>query len=164
MDSKVDQEKLNSYYDKFEVKIDSWDQSVTQYREKYKLLKALPIKTSIRLVKAGPLVLHLLISLINHPEVSKKTKRRVTVAVGYFILPFDVIPEAITGPVGYVDDVVVALALVDHLLNGDDDREKEIINEIWRGSAEELTALRSIVKGIDLLRNFGRYIQRIIPG
>ncbi|MBS1272580.1 MAG: hypothetical protein MAGBODY4_01726 [Candidatus Marinimicrobia bacterium] len=160
----MNQEKLDDYYDKIEAKIAHWDENVTRYREKYRLLKILPMKTTIRLVKAGPLVLHLLISLLNHPEVSKKTKRRVAVAVGYFVMPFDVIPEAVAGPVGYVDDVVVALALVNSLLNGDNEREKEIINEIWRGSAEELTALRGIVKGIDLVRNFGKYIQRILPG
>ena len=160
----MEQEKIDNFYKKMTGKIESWDENVEESREKYSLLKILPIKTAIRLVKAGPVTLHLLISLLNHPDVSKKTKRRVSAAIAYFILPFDIIPEALVGPVGYVDDIVVALALVDNLLNGEDEEEKAIITEVWQGTPEELTALRGIVKGIDVIRYLGRYIQKIIPG
>jgi len=104
-----------------------------------------------------------LISLLNHEDVSKKTKRRVSATLAYFVLPFDVIPEALVGPAGYVDDIVVAIALIDSLLNGDDEQEKEIITDLWRGTPEELTALRGIIKGIDVVRHIGKYLQKILP-
>ncbi|MCF7804964.1 MAG: DUF1232 domain-containing protein [Candidatus Marinimicrobia bacterium] len=159
----MDQEKIDRYYEKFDNSVKQWDENVEKYREKYSLLKVLPIKTAIRIVKAGPVTLHLLISLLNHEQVSKKTKRRVSATIAYFILPFDVIPEAIVGPVGYVDDIVVALTLIDSLLNGDNEEEKQIITELWRGTSEELTALRGIIKGIDVVRYIGKYLQKIMP-
>lgn len=163
MNAFVDQTKIDKFYDRFAGKIDQWDQNVSQYRERYSLLKALPVKTIIHLIKAGPIVLHLLISLLNHDGISRRTKRLVAGAVGYFIFPLDVIPEGIVGPIGYLDDIVVALLLVDSLLNGDNDEEKTIITDLWKGTEEELAALRAIVKGIDVIRHIGRVVRKYIP-
>ncbi|HKJ67565.1 MAG TPA: DUF1232 domain-containing protein, partial [bacterium] len=133
------------------------------YRQKYRLLKVLPIKTILRLIKAGPTVLHLLISLLNHEQVSRRTKRMVAAALGYFIFPLDVLPEAIIGPLGYVDDIVVGLMLVDHLLNGENEEEKELIATLWQGTPEELATLRTLLKGVDFSRYIGRVLRKIIP-
>ena len=159
----VDQQKVDKFYDRFATKIDKWDENVESFRDKYSLLKAVPIKTTIKIVKAGPIVLHLLISLLNHDDVSKSTKRKVAGAIGYFIFPLDVIPEGIVGPIGYTDDIIIAIILIDTLLNGDNEEEKAAITEVWKGTEEELSALRAIVKGIDVVRHIGRTVKKYMP-
>ncbi len=163
MTTLVEQEKIDGFYEKFAGKIDQWDENVDKYRERYSLLKAMPVKTMVGLVKAGPMVLHLLISLLNHDDVSKKTKRKVGAAIGYFIFPLDVIPEGIVGPIGYADDIIIGLLLVDTLLNGDNEQEKDIISELWRGSKEELSTLRVVVKSIDVVRHLGKTVRKYMP-
>lgn len=161
MGSLMRQERVNEFYERFEERINHWDENIDRYREQYALLRALPIKTILKLLRAGPTVLHLLISILNHEKVSKRTKRMVAAALGYFIFPLDMLPEAIIGPLGYLDDIVVGIILVDHLLNGENEREKEIITGLWRGTSGELEALRTIVRGLDVLRFFGRVFNRI---
>lgn len=159
----IDQERVNSFYNRFVERMDRWDGNVDRYRERYALLRALPVKTILKLLRAGPAVLHLLISLLNHEDVSSRTKRMVAAAVGYFIFPLDLLPEAVIGPLGYVDDIMVGLVLVDHLLNGENEEEREIITTIWQGTSGELDALRAILKGVDVIRYLRRVVNRIIP-
>jgi len=159
----MEQEKLDKFYKKFAGRIDRWNENVEEHRQKYALLKALPIKTILYIVKSGPMVLHLLISLMNHKDISGKTKRRVGAALGYFIFPLDALPEAIVGPVGYVDDILVAMLLIDHLLNGENEEEKTIINTLWQGSEGELKTLRGALRGVNIIRHLGRTIRKILP-
>jgi len=159
----VDQERVNRFYDSFVERIDRWDGNVDRYRERYALLRALPVKTILKILRAGPAVLHLLISLLNHEDVSRRTKRMVAAAVGYFIFPLDLLPEAVIGPLGYVDDIMVGLILVDHLLNGENEQERDIITTLWVGTSGELEALRTVLKGVDVIRYLRRVVKRIIP-
>ncbi|HKJ66935.1 MAG TPA: YkvA family protein [bacterium] len=159
----LNQERVDNFYDKLSRKIDSWDENVVRYRHKYPLLRKLPVEQAIRLVKVAPAVLHLLISLVNHEEISDRTKRIVGGAVAYFIVPIDLIPEGVVGPVGYVDDVLVGLVLIDRLLNGDDEQEKAIIADLWRGTEEELNALRALVQIADVIRHLEKYLKKTFP-
>ncbi|PFN04202.1 YkvA family protein [Bacillus cereus] len=62
--------------------------------------------------KAGVSAIYAVLLLyytLQKPEVPKKSKAVIIGALGYFILPFDLIPD-VTGPVGYTDDVGVLLA------------------------------------------------------
>lgn len=162
MSSLIKQERVNEFYDRFVRRIEHWDENVDRYRERYALLRALPVKTIFKILRSGPTVLHLLISILNHDNVSRRTKRMVAAALGYFILPLDMLPEAIIGPLGYVDDIVVGMILVDHLLNGENEQEKAIITGLWKGTHGELEALRTIAKGFDIFRYFSRVTKRIL--
>ncbi len=157
------QERVDRFYEKVSEKIDNWDESVGQTRLKYPLLRKIPVEQIIRLVKVAPTLLHLMISLLNHDDISGKTKRIVGGAVAYFIVPIDLIPEGVVGPIGYVDDVLVSLMLIDRLLNGDNEREKVLITELWRGTEEELDALRAIVHITDIIRHLDSYLRKTFP-
>lgn len=159
----LNQERVDRFYEKVSRKIDDWDETVGNTRQKYTLLRKIPVEQIIRLVKVAPTLLHLLISLLNHEEVSGRTKRIVGGAVTYFILPIDLIPEGVVGPIGYVDDVLISLMLIDRLLNGDNEREKALITELWRGTDEELDALRAIVHIADIVRHLDTYLRKTFP-
>jgi len=158
------QERVDKFYEKVSEKIDNWDETVGQTQQKYPLLQKIPVEQIIRLVKVAPTLLHLLISLLNHEEISGRTKRIIGGAVAYFILPIDLIPEGVVGPIGYVDDVLISLMLIDRILNGDDEREKTLITELWRGTEEELNTLRAIVHIADIIRHLDTYLKKMFPG
>lgn len=57
--------------------------------------------------KAGKSIVYvalLLYYVLQKPEVPKKTKLTIIAALGYFILPLDLIPDFVVG-IGYTDDL-----------------------------------------------------------
>lgn len=71
--------------------------------------------------KVGSNVLYpviLLYSALSSPKASIKDKLTITAALGYFILPADLIPDILVG-IGYADDlaaITAALAVIKHLM------------------------------------------------
>src|SRR5262249_30284845 len=59
----------------------------------------------------------LLVRLALDPEVPKATRGLIGGALAYFILPFDLLPEGLLGGVGYLDDLVLAAAVLTHALS-----------------------------------------------
>lgn len=78
--------------------------------------------------KAGTSVVYAVLLLyytLQKPEVPIKVKATIVGALGYFILPLDIIPDIAVG-VGYADDLsVVLFALVQAALYMDDDIKKQ---------------------------------------
>lgn len=75
-------------------------------------------------VKAGHTAVYtalLLYYTLQKPEVPKKAKMTIIGALGYFILPFDLIPDVAVG-VGYTDDLgALTVALLQVAIYIDDD-------------------------------------------
>lgn len=88
--------------------------------------------------KAGVSAIYAVLLLyytLQKPEVPKKSKAVIIGALGYFILPFDLIPD-VAGPVGYTDDVGVLLAaLVQVAMYIDSDIKDQARNKLkdWFG-------------------------------
>ncbi|ANV74337.1 YkvA family protein [Bacillus cereus] len=88
--------------------------------------------------KAGVSAIYAVLLLyytLQKPEVPKKSKAVIIGALGYFILPFDLIPD-VAGPVGYTDDVGVLLAaLVQVAMYIDNDIKDQARNKLkdWFG-------------------------------
>ena len=157
----TDQDNLNRYYENLATKVAGWDQKIGHARKRHALLRVFPVDQLVGLVLVVPAVVHLLISLVNDDQVSRKTRYKIYLALGYFLFPLDLIPEAVVGPIGYIDDVVIALRLIDTILNGDNEQEIARIGELWQRSPEELDKLRTLVRNLDLIQHFGKRINKI---
>lgn len=59
-----------------------------------------------------PDVFILLVRLMLDKDVPKSTRALIGSALAYFVLPVDLLPEAMLGPVGYMDDLVLALTVM----------------------------------------------------
>ena len=59
-----------------------------------------------------PDVFILLVRLALDKDVPSSSRALIGSALAYFILPVDLLPEAIVGPAGYADDLVLALAVL----------------------------------------------------
>ena len=90
----------------------------------------------------------LLWRLTTDSRVAGKDKVLLGSAVAYFILPFDLIPEAIVGPLGYMDDLVFAVYVLNKVLTSTD---AAILRQHWSGSGDVLETIQRILNAADTL-------------
>lgn len=83
------------------------------------------------IIDYSPDLFKLLTDILNEKVLSADNRLKISAALGYFVVPIDVVPESIYGPEGYIDD----LYLCCHVLN---DIVKELgysfIEDLWEGS------------------------------
>lgn len=91
---------------------------------------------------ATPDIFHLLSKLSLDPRVSLKNKGKLAGAIVYFISPIDVIPEALLGPVGYIDDLGLAAYVIREIF---DDAGHEVVAEHWAGEQQILDLVRDLL-------------------
>ena len=70
---------------------------------------------------------------LDDPRLPRRLRQLVLEAIAYFILPFDIIPEELEGPYGYVDDIWLCAFVADRVRRevGSD----EILVTHWDGEA-----------------------------
>jgi len=96
-------------------------------------------------------------------DVPKPTRTLVASALAYFILPVDLLPEAIVGAAGYAEDLVLAAAVLTRALGGE---LEPYAAKHWSGSQplrktlrDVLAAARGLV-GTDLFRRLQERLAR----
>jgi uncharacterized membrane protein YkvA (DUF1232 family) len=95
-----------------------------------------------------PDIFMLLWRLTMDARVTGKNKVLLGSAVVYFILPFDLIPEAVVGPIGYLDDLVFAVYVLNTILR---DTDPEVLREHWTGSEDVLVTIQRVLTSADTL-------------
>ena len=73
----------------------------------------------------------LLFRLMRDSRVSATNKVLVGTGIAYFVLPIDILPEAIVGPMGYVDDLILGVFILNRVLT---DTDAEIVRLLYRAS------------------------------
>lgn len=91
---------------------------------------------------ALPDLFHLLCRLAVDKEVPAAEKAKLAGAIVYIISPADLLSEAMVGPVGYADDVVVAALALDRLVN---ETSPDIIRRHWAGDDDVLSLIQQIL-------------------
>lgn len=95
---------------------------------------------------AAPDLFHLLCKLAIDKEVPVSEKAKLAAAIVYFISPLDLLPEALTGPLGYIDDVAVAAFVLNRLINK---TNPEIVTRHWAGEKDVLDLIQQILQVAD---------------
>ena len=118
-----------------------------------------------------PDVIVLLSRVLLDRRVPRHLRIKVGIIVAYLASPLDLLPEAIFGPAGFLDDLVlIVFALNRVLVHVDDD----ILRDHWPGRPEQLDVLRELsdLSGSILTGRFGEQVvewydkpveQEIIP-
>jgi uncharacterized membrane protein YkvA (DUF1232 family) len=96
----------------------------------------------------APDVFVLLWRLVNDARVNAKNKVMLGSGLAYFLFPLDLMPEGFLGPIGYLDDLVLAVYLLNKLLA---DTDPEILREHWSGSGDVLDSIRNVLHAADNL-------------
>ena len=93
-----------------------------------------------------PDVFILLFRLATDSRVVSKDKVLLGSAIAYYIFPFDIIPEALMGPMGFLDDLVFGVYVLNKMLTTID---VAIIREHWSGSEDVLATIQRVLNAAD---------------
>ncbi len=93
-----------------------------------------------------PDLFYLLCKLTLDPAVPLKNKAKLGIAIAYFVSPIDLIPEAILGPLGFTDDVVISAIVLNTLIN---ETDPELIMRHWAGEEDILLLVKRIIETAD---------------
>jgi uncharacterized membrane protein YkvA (DUF1232 family) len=100
----------------------------------------------------APDLFHLLWKLSTDPDVSSTDKAKLAGVLAYFISPIDLIPEAIVGPIGFVDDIALAAYVLNGMINHTD---PEVLRRHWAGENDVLDVIRHILAAADRMVGSG---------
>jgi len=108
-----------------------------------------------------PDVFILLWRLTNDSRVSGKNKVLLGSSLAYYLFPFDLIPEGIVGPIGYLDDLVFGVYVLNRMLA---DTDVAILREHWSGSEDILLSIRRVLDAADNLvgSNFMERLKKLV--
>lgn len=81
-----------------------------------------------KFIDYGPELFKLLTEILNNEKLGTNERLKVNAAIAYFVVPYDIIPEQIYGPYGYVDDIYLCTYVLKEIL---DVYGYEILNEKW---------------------------------
>ncbi|ADL58459.1 MULTISPECIES: YkvA family protein [Methanothermobacter] len=86
-----------------------------------------------RIVDYAPDLFRLLADVLRSDELGSDERLRISAAMGYLVAPYDVIPEEIYGPHGYIDDVYLCAVVVDELASR---HGYGFLEEYWAGDED----------------------------
>lgn len=133
----VSRERANRFYDRMR-------ESIRHYLEN----KGSVAGTTGEYLLLAPDVFVLLWRLVNDGRVSAKNKVMLGSGLAYFLFPLDIMPEGILGPIGYLDDLVFGVYLLNKMLT---DTDVAILREHWSGRDDVLATIRNVLHAADNL-------------
>lgn len=142
----VSKERAERFYDRMRT-------SIRNYLEK----KGTVAGSSGEYLLLAPDVFVLLWRLVNDGRVSSKHKVMLGSGLAYYLFPLDLIPEGFLGPIGYLDDLVFAVYLLNRMLI---DTDPAILREHWSGREDVLATIKKVLGAADNLVGkeiFGRF-------
>ena len=121
-------EKQEDFYQKLRIKIAAYlDKNNFEYAD---------------ILLLGPDFFHLLVKLSLDSRVEPMKKAKLAFAITYFFSPIDLLPEAILGPFGYLDDIALAAFILNDFVNNND---SELLYEHWAGQTDVLASIQNVL-------------------
>jgi uncharacterized membrane protein YkvA (DUF1232 family) len=125
----------NDFYQKLRLGIREWSESSDKKAGKWS-----------GYFLFAPDLFHLLCKLSVDSEVPAKIRLKLAGAIVYFAAPFDLMPEALLGFIGFADDIALAAYVLNSMLNT---CNPEIVKRHWAGDHDILKLIQGIMKRID---------------
>jgi len=132
----VSRDRAQRYYDRIRERIRSY------------LEKKAHLEKSAEYLLLVPDVFMLLWRLVSDGRVNAKNKLLLGSGLAYYFFPLDIMPEAFLGPIGYLDDLVFAVYLLNKILA---DTDVEVLRQHWSGSEDVLKSIRNVLNAADSL-------------
>ncbi len=92
---------------------------------------------------------YLLVKLTLDDRIPAIDKAKFAGVIAYFFSPIDFLPEALLGPVGYLDDLVLACYVLNLYINKQDQAGKAVVKELWPGDQDVLDTIQSVMQKAD---------------
>jgi uncharacterized membrane protein YkvA (DUF1232 family) len=96
------------------------------------------------LIFQAPAFYRLLTKMLDDPMLPRRQRPLVIAAIAYFVLPYDVLPEEIYGPYGYLDDIFLSAFVADKVRK--ESGSEEILTGNWDGEADILALVDEILQ------------------
>lgn len=117
-------------------------------------------KRRLEYLLAAPDLFVLLSRLAVDGRVPARTKAKVGAGIAYFVSPVDMIPDLL-GPVGFLDDVVVAAWIIHAIVAELNSVDPSILEEHWEGDEDVLQRVTDILdRAEDVLGTGLRFVVR----
>lgn len=81
--------------------------------------------------------------LLQDKRVPTKSKALAGIVVAYFLSPLDIMPEIVIGPIGFLDDIILAAYALSRIMN---DVDQRVMLEHWNGEADLLETVQDLLK------------------
>ena len=98
------------------------------------------------LLLVAPDLVLLLTRLARDSRVPQRYKLYLAAGAAYLMMPVDILPRRTLGPIGALDDLVVAVVVLNQLLNRVD---PQVVSEHWSGKGDILRAVQDAVGQAD---------------
>ena len=104
-----------------------------------------------------PDMIVLLLRLARDPRVPVGAKAVAMLGIGYALSPIDLIPEILFGPLGFVDDLLIATAAISYIVNH---VHPDLVRAYWPGPGDVLDVVKSVLGWSEGL--VGKMLSRVI--
>ena len=131
-------QKQKDFYIKLRDKVTSWYETKTDKKPEY--------ADYILLI---PDFFYLLAKLSLDDRVPAMDKAKFAGVLAYIFSPIDFVPEALFGPLGYLDDLVLACYVINLYVNQKEEANRAVVSELWPGDQDLLSTIQSVLKKAD---------------
>jgi uncharacterized membrane protein YkvA (DUF1232 family) len=135
--SGVSPDRANRFYDRIRKNIQSYVES-----------KGGAVEKTAEFLLLVPDVFILLWRLANDARVNGKHKVLLGSSLAYFIFPFDIMPEGFIGPIGFMDDLVLGVYVLNRIIG---ETDIATVREHWSGSQDILETIQRVLGAADQL-------------
>ena len=92
---------------------------------------------------------YLLVRLTLDDRIPAMDKAKFAGVIAYFLSPIDFLPEALLGPLGYLDDLILTCYVLNLYLNQQEGANKQVVKELWPGDQDVLDTIQSVMQKAD---------------
>jgi len=128
-------DRNNAFYIKLREKIVKWAET-----------RGFKEKKVFKYIISAPDFFYLLWKLSTDNEIPAEDRLLVGVALFYFISPFDLFPEGIMGPIGYLDDIAISAYVIKKIIKR---AGEEKVKKYWLGEEDLLVSIENILETVD---------------
>ncbi len=129
----INDENVNRFYEQLRKKIKN---QLSKFAGKYG-------EEGAKILLAAPDLIVLLWRLIKDERVPVEKKVFLVSVIAYWIIPVDLLPEAILGVIGYADDIFITLYVLNDLINN---VGEDVIRDNWPGDEDVIKFIKESLK------------------
>lgn len=96
-----------------------------------------------------PDLMALFVRLMADPRISAALKTQIAAASAYVIVPIDLLPEALMGPAGLIDDAIIAVIALNRVVKMMGQVGEEVIRQYWDGDDDILDVIEDLLSKAD---------------
>jgi uncharacterized membrane protein YkvA (DUF1232 family) len=96
-----------------------------------------------------PDIMALFVRLMGDSRVSAAVKAEIAAASAYIIVPVDLMPEAVMGPAGLIDDAIVGVYAMNRVVKAMGQAGEDVLRQYWDGDDDVLIVMKDLLEKAD---------------